>query len=546
MSDSDDAAGSGRATLRVPALACAALAFLTFTVSLRGTYVYDDLPIVRDDPRVTDSGEWIRFFSESYWPEQFNVDNLYRPIASLSFALEWRLHGDRPWAFHLVNNLLHAVATALLTVLAGRLFGLRAAWMVGVLFAVHPVHVEAVSGLVGRAELLCAIGMFGGLALCLSRPMTPARIAGIFGCFLLALGAKEQGILFPLLAGGCLILRMGTVPISPGDALSCKTGTDPVSSGNALPRERSEDAVDAKRLRLLAVGLLWALAAYVVYREHILRFWWPRERVDWSSNPIVHSHGLDRLLLPIVLIGRSLLLLVAPANLSMDYGGAVITETVNYRDPFLYLGIAAVLLWLALSGMAWRARSWRTLGCLLAFALVYGMTSNLLILINMTLAERVLYIPSGFFLIIAAAWASRLRARRSVSVVVMILACLGIARSVTYARLWNDPPALFAHTLEAQPMSYQAHSLLFHAAADRHEWADALRIAEQARRRIPDYKGGYLLCAEALAHLGEADRAREMITLARQHGASTEAALFLAGLIEEYAKPEPPQTQPAR
>src|SRR4029078_10893720 len=102
--------------LRLLALACAALAFLTFAISLRGTYVYDDLPIVRDDPRVTDPGEWVRFFFESYWAQQFNVDNLYRPLTSLSFALQWHLHGDRPWAFHLVNNLLHAITAGLGTV----------------------------------------------------------------------------------------------------------------------------------------------------------------------------------------------------------------------------------------------------------------------------------------------------------------------------------------------------------------------------------------------------------------------------------------------
>jgi hypothetical protein len=226
----------------------------------------------------------------------------------------------------------------------------------------------------------------------------------------------------------------------------------------------------------------------------------------------------------------------------MDYGGAVITSSVDYRDPFLYAGLIAILLWLALAVLTWRARSWRMLGCLLAFALVCGMTSNLLVLINMTLAERVLYIPSGLFLIIVAGWAARLRSRTVVTVVTAVAACLGAVRCLTYARLWNDPPALFTHTLKTHPTSFQAHSLLFHEAAERHEWQKALRLAEQARNRIPNYKGGYLLCAEALAHLGEADRAREMIALARQHGASIEAALFLAGVIEEYATPQPATT----
>ena len=74
------------------------------------------------------------------------------------------------------------------------------------LFAIHPVHVEAVAGLVGRAESICTLATFAGLCLCLRRPITPGRIAGIFGCFAVALLAKEQGVLFPLLAALLFVL----------------------------------------------------------------------------------------------------------------------------------------------------------------------------------------------------------------------------------------------------------------------------------------------------------------------------------------------------
>src|SRR5690242_1953797 len=84
-----------------PAALAAILAALVSMVSLGGTYVYDDQWIVQRDPRVHEPGRWKEYFTTAYFPE--GVDRLYRPLTSLSYALQWHLHGDRPWAFHLVN-----------------------------------------------------------------------------------------------------------------------------------------------------------------------------------------------------------------------------------------------------------------------------------------------------------------------------------------------------------------------------------------------------------------------------------------------------------
>src|SRR5439155_3187659 len=103
-------------------------------------------------------------------------------------------HGNRPWVFHLVNVLLNAVVCALVAELARRLliYGSRdacvasahieqtgdagvAATIAGLLFVAHPIHVEAVANIVGRAELMCALGAIGAMVLFLHRPMTVAR-----------------------------------------------------------------------------------------------------------------------------------------------------------------------------------------------------------------------------------------------------------------------------------------------------------------------------------------------------------------------------------
>ena len=78
----------------------------------------------------------------------------FRPLCTLSFRLNHALGGLRPWGYHLVNVSLHGAVTALFTALCRPLLG-GGPWslLAGLLFASHPVHTEAVAGVVGRADV---------------------------------------------------------------------------------------------------------------------------------------------------------------------------------------------------------------------------------------------------------------------------------------------------------------------------------------------------------------------------------------------------------
>src|SRR5207237_1423277 len=100
------------------------------------------------------------------------------------------------------NVLLHAAAAAGVAELARRLAGARVAIIAGLLFAAHPVHVEAVASIAGRAELLCTAAMLAAMMLFVGRAMTWARVAAITACMAIAVLSKEQGIFLPLILGG--------------------------------------------------------------------------------------------------------------------------------------------------------------------------------------------------------------------------------------------------------------------------------------------------------------------------------------------------------
>lgn len=82
----------------------------------------------------------------------------YRPLAVASFKLNHLLDGFKPLGYHLGNVLLHCLATALVLRLGRHLIPSRTgAAIAGLLFAAHPVHTEAVAGVVGRADLTACV-----------------------------------------------------------------------------------------------------------------------------------------------------------------------------------------------------------------------------------------------------------------------------------------------------------------------------------------------------------------------------------------------------
>lgn len=81
----------------------------------------------------------------------------YRPLCVMSFRLNHLLGGFQPWGYHLVNVLLHCLATGLVVRVARKVFPQSCIpvgpAVAGLLFATHPIHTEAVAGIVGRADL---------------------------------------------------------------------------------------------------------------------------------------------------------------------------------------------------------------------------------------------------------------------------------------------------------------------------------------------------------------------------------------------------------
>jgi hypothetical protein len=130
----------------------------------------------------------------------------YRPLAVLSFRLNYYLHQLQPLGYHLANVILHAITSAVFTRFAGQLFRgeIRPALVAGLLFAAHPIHCEAVASVVGRADsfsgLLFLLSLMSYIMFCNARRDQSGHRAGsrhLYLCLVFAAAAmltKETGI----------------------------------------------------------------------------------------------------------------------------------------------------------------------------------------------------------------------------------------------------------------------------------------------------------------------------------------------------------------
>jgi hypothetical protein len=470
-----------------PAAASAALALGLYAVTLWGTYIYDDVYMIQEDPRVAQPKLWGEFWTRDYF--RGGLDNLYRPLVSQSYGLQWRLIGNRPWTFHLVNLLLHAGVSALVAELGRRLVNWRVGLIAGLLFAAHPIHSEVVAGIVGRAELACTIGIVGAMVLFLYRPMTQKRALAIGALGVVAMLSKEQGLLMPALLGVLYPVRREQQKESP----------------ISQPQDR-----EAHRQAMLLVFALvfWATVGLIVLREEVLKlkFWWDRGFLDYVMQPLARSHNPDRWLMPVALVGRYLQMLIAPIKLSIDYGLQVIQPTISLSDPYLWLGAATLIAWLIITTAALVCRRWVTLFCLLAIAITFSMVLNVVELIEVIFAERLAYLPSVFFLILVAMPLARLPAKvwGSLLTLLLILACV---RTFSYVRQWNDRPAFYEYSLREQPKSLKLYLLAAFEEQQAGRFDEARQTMRRAEAMDPNYSEFWRMSAIIDQNAGDWDMA---------------------------------------
>ncbi|XP_005500376.2 protein O-mannosyl-transferase TMTC1 [Columba livia] len=160
--DPSPPSAGGRRGGAVAAAVLAGLCALCYGNSLRGEFVHDDVWAIVNNPDVRAAAPVAAAFSNDFWGKRMAENTShksYRPLCVLTFKLNILLAGMNPFYFHAVNVILHCLVTLVLMYTCDKAVfkDCRLAFVTALFFAVHPVHTEAVTGIVGRADVLACL-----------------------------------------------------------------------------------------------------------------------------------------------------------------------------------------------------------------------------------------------------------------------------------------------------------------------------------------------------------------------------------------------------
>ncbi|XP_033888528.1 protein O-mannosyl-transferase TMTC1 [Acipenser ruthenus] len=478
---------------------------LCYSNSLQGEFVHDDVWAISNNPDVRPGSSMKNIFFNDFWGKRM-ADNTshksYRPLCILTFKLNILLSGMTPLCFHVVNVFLHCTVTALLmytcekTVFDDR----RLAFLAALLFAVHPIHTEAVSGIVGRADVLaCFLFLLTFLSYigsvdpsCFGErfPATASSCALLLSLFLgtCAMLLKETGI---TVFGVCLVYDL---------LVLCQKQLNVYMSS-------------AKIKDLLRVsGPFFKRAAVVTVYVFVIiffRLWMMGGSMPLFSeqdNPASFSpHLLTRFLTYSYLLAFNAWLLLAPIVLCYDWqvGSIPLVESVwDVRNIATVLfGVVMMCLCLHCHTSLQKMNNREVLVGILFLVFPFIPASNLFFRVGFVVAERVLYMPSMGYCILVVHGFNKLCTlvgkwgTTALTVSMLLLLLLFSWKTVQQNEIWLSRESLFRSGIQTLPHNAKVHYNYANFLKDQGRNPEAIYHYQTALKLYPRH-------ASALNNLG--------------------------------------------
>jgi hypothetical protein len=408
------------------------LSMLLYTRSPVTNFIFDEQEALLANPYVRAANDpgakigWLLAFNRDFWgltPER--TIGSYRPLPDIVWRALWKVGLREQSAFphDYINVLLHGLNGALVALLVLRWTRDRTiAWLAGLLFVATAVVTEAVSGVVGLADVLGGTGALLAL-LALSLPLTTMPFA-LGAATLVGLYSKESALcIVPLVPVAALFTSQLTHPTRPlrwvrATVATLATGAAfvfyvemrrrwfPVAVPHDLTREANADKPLVQRA--FAAALRW-------YAQ-------PGLPHDPLNNPLIEAPLPYRLAGAMRVYARGLGQVLLPRVLSGDYSAPQEPVPDRLIFPESVLGAAAMVLPLAAAPVVGVAAWWRarrramrsSLGASAAPVVAFGFVwivvsyfpvSNIPVLLPTVRAERFWYFPAiGSAIILAIAW----------------------------------------------------------------------------------------------------------------------------------------------
>jgi tetratricopeptide (TPR) repeat protein len=442
----------------LPALAAGLVVYLN---TLHGQFVYDDQWQIVRNTLIQDSSQFWHALTSDVWAvlggEQA-TSNYWRPSFVFWMILNFRCFGLATFGWHLSSVLLHLGVVALAFALLRRLDVSRpVAGAIALLFAVHPVHSESIAWISGATDLILCLALLGSIwfVVLLGERMTPLRWILALGLYLVALGAKEIAIVYPLIVVAVL-----------------------------WRRERDPEDEGVSWARALSIAWPFAVAgiAYFIARQSILG------TVQLSKSEV--SFGETILTAPAV-FAFYLRQIIFPYGIGPSYPLRVVTAAnMGMANLIIPLVVTIGVGWWMLR-MAGRSKLARFGLALLAVPLLP--TLNIAAFHPEQLVhDRYLYVPLLGFLILTIPVLAKLLQRltdegmnRGPVFVFIFAAVVSVplaAQTIRYNSAWTSNLALWEWGVRSDPTSafnYQQYGVQLHEAKRLEEAISAFNRAIQ-------------------------------------------------------------------
>jgi hypothetical protein len=505
---------------------------LLFTRSPHTNYIFDEQEALLANPYVNgDALSFTDVLTRDFWglPAERSIGS-YRPLPNILWRSLWKAHPvlQHPWAHHVVNVVIHAVNAALLAAFALRLTGShRTAWLSGTCFVSAAIVTEAVTGVVGLADVLGGLGIL----LALQALALPAGWMGpaVFGALVVGFFSKESTLVaVPLVAWAALV----TAPVlheRPRRLLRSALALLAAIAAMALYTEvrRAFFSAPAPAIPVTADGPMVqkGFAAFLRW------FSQPKLPADPINNPLVDADTAQRVAGALAVHARGIGQVLFPWTLSGDYSyqeEQVPEQLVSFASVvggLLLTGppVAGVVVWLRSSRRERRAAGGapsapagaRARLLALALALVwvpvaYFPHSNIPVLLPTVRADRFWYVPiigSSLGLGILGTWLLETRRARVAAAGIAVFLCFQALRARAHALDYSSDLAFWRATARAAPQSAKAHLNYGVMLGARGRLEERLVENQRALRLAPGWPMAHVYVADALCRLHRPDEA---------------------------------------
>lgn len=462
-------------------LALMAAVFIAYSGVFSNQFLFDDEFLIQKNQFIRSVDALPRLFLASSTEGSGGHDSFYRPLQTLAYWVVFHLAGQSTAAFHLLNLSLHAAA-AVCVYEFGLLLGLAeaGALLATLLWALHPVHTEAVTYMSATADPMYALFCLL-VVICLWRLRGARRWIFSLGAAIAALLSKESAAVLPLL----VMVSEWAREVRAGGS---KAGASGRAARTSIP--------------------FWILLGlYLIFRKTVLNF---DNSFQFYHQANVYTESVwVRFCTFLATLPSYLGVLAWPAGLHMERSFSVYTD-ISFTPVWTGLILFFAMLGLGLWGFT-RERSWAFF--IPAWALAAHATQCGVVLpVNSFFLEHWLYLPSVSLFLGLGWWIDRMSAgpvwsRQGARVLAVTAALvLGVA-TFTHNRTWADPIVFYRNILKYSDGTARVHNNLGMALSDQGRTAEAIQEYQKAISISDTYPNSHHNLALAYLHQGRVEDA---------------------------------------